>query len=101
MLSSSQAKLKAAAYKNRCTTALAHCNRSNYVGCASKLPNPICYKSDELANGTCSASDKCGALFDFKTSTIRLPKDFANGKDGNPTDLQVSIFGLSLSPCRE
>jgi hypothetical protein len=85
-----------AAYEDRCTTALSDCALKNYDGCVSDFPNPTCHKSAELAVGACSASasDNCAALFDFTTSNIRLPTDTANGKDGNPTNPQVSTFGL-------
>jgi hypothetical protein len=85
-----------AAYQDRCTTALSDCALNNYDGCASEFPNPTCHKSEELAVEACSASasDNCAALFDFTTSNIRLPRDVANGKHGNPTDPQVSTLGL-------
>ena len=80
------------AYLTRCTSALQGCSQSNYDSCVSEFSNPICHKSDEFVNPSCStnADDKCASLFSFTESTVVLPGEAANGIDGNPTDPQVS-----------
>ena len=79
-------------YKTRCTGALEGCSQSNYDSCLSEFSNPICNKSDGFVNYICSinANDKCASLFSFTESTVVLSTEIANGKDGNPTDPQVS-----------
>ena len=80
-------------YKTRCNSALEGCSQSNYDSCLSEFSNSICHKSDELVNPVCStnADDKCASLFSYTESTVVLPSEIANGKDGNPTDPQVSL----------
>jgi hypothetical protein len=80
-------------YKTRCISALEGCSQSNYDSCVSAFSNSICHKSDELVNPNCSTNgnDKCASLFSFTESTVVLPSEIANGKDGNPTDSQVSL----------
>ena len=80
-------------YKTRCTSAIEGCSQSNYDSCVSQFSSPICHKSDEFLNPNCStnADDKCASLFSFTESTVVLPSEIANGKDGNPTDPQVSL----------
>ena len=80
-------------YKTRCTSAIEGCSQSNYDSCVSQFSNSICHKSDEFLNPNCStnADDKCASLFSFTESTVVLPSEIANGKDGNPTDPQVSL----------
>jgi hypothetical protein len=73
-------------YTSRCTIALENCDRSNYEHCLSSLPNPTCPASKEFVIEACNG---CGALFDYTVSTVHLPKELADGQNGNPTDVQV------------
>ena len=80
-------------YETRCSSALEGCSESNYDSCVSQFSNPICNKSDEFINPVCStnADDKCASLLSYTESTVVLPLELANGKNGNPTDPQVSL----------
>jgi hypothetical protein len=73
-------------YSSRCTIALENCYRNNYEHCFSTLPNATCPASDEFIIEACKG---CGALFDYTVSTVRLPKEVANGENGNPMDVQA------------
>ena len=80
-------------YQTRCKSALPGCSQSNYGSYVSEFSNPFCHKSKEFVNHNCSTNenDTCASLFSYTESTVVLPKVIANGKDGNPTDLQVSL----------
>lgn len=75
-----------ALYASRCTTALEDCYRSNYEHCLSALPSPSCPASEQFVIEACNG---CGALFDYTVSTVTLPREVADGQDGNPTNVQV------------
>ena len=80
-------------YKTRCSSALEGCSQSNYDSCVSDFSDSVCHQSDEFINPVCSrsADNECASLISYTESTVVLPRAIANGKDGNPTDPQVSL----------
>jgi hypothetical protein len=53
---------------------LVTCSRTNYHETLSALPGQQCYTTGVLDIAVCEES-QCGALWDFTTSTVRIPAD--------------------------
>jgi uncharacterized protein YegL len=60
----------------------------NYDECSSEYPNLSC-PATELTVEPCGGP-LCSSLVDTSISAVSLPRDVANGLNGNPTDEQVS-----------
>jgi hypothetical protein len=71
-------------FTSRCTSGLSDCSRNNYHHCLSTLPNATCPASKDFIFEEC---DRCGARFDFTTSTVYLPEEIE--VNGNPIDPKV------------
>lgn len=80
------------AYAVRCSTSLENCARMNYDECSSEYPNLSC-PATELTVEPCGGP-LCSSLVDTSISAVSLPRDVANGVNGNPTDEQVRTSHL-------
>uniref|UniRef100_A0A7S4NES1 VWFA domain-containing protein n=2 Tax=Odontella aurita TaxID=265563 RepID=A0A7S4NES1_9STRA len=81
-----------ALYANRCDAdSLDACKAASYDMCSSEYPFQTCRADEQLTIPACAegSAGKCGGLFDYTTSTVRIPKDLADGMNGNPTDKTV------------
>jgi hypothetical protein len=53
------------------------------------LPNATCSSASE--EFIIEAYNGCDALFDYTASTVSLPKEVADGQNGNPTNFQARV----------
>lgn len=75
---------------------LALCYANSYSDCLSEFPNQICPGGD-MTVPECGGTTPCaGSLLDYTVSAVRLPSDVADGRNGNPTDVEVSAVTTQL-----
>jgi hypothetical protein len=82
--------------ENKCAPkVLEECDRASYDACVSKLPSPQCPGGVEFSSVACGDGTKCGAIYDFSKSVLRLaPGSFL--VNGEPTDKVSFDFPLKM-----
>ena len=76
--------------QNKCTDkVLKACASANYEGCASALPSPKCPGGSDFASSACGNGTKCGAIYDFNVTTLRLAPGSYKLQDLEPSDVYV------------
>lgn len=88
---------------NKCVSkVLEDCAVANYDACVSTLPYPQCPGGGEFASEACGDGKKCGAVYDFNASVLRLAPGAYNAWDLEPSSDKVSfttvIFYLYILP---
>ena len=84
-------------YSNRCDAILG-CPRANYDECQSEMSSSqTCPGIAQLGYAVpeCGKGELCNALFDYGSTTVRLPGHLVSGPNSNPTNPMVS-FGDSF-----
>jgi hypothetical protein len=77
--------------ENKCVSkVLEDCTIANYDGCVSTLPLPKCPGGSEFASEACGDGTKCGAVYDFNTTTLRLAPGAYNTGNLEPNSDSVS-----------
>ena len=64
-----------------------------FLGGGLYSPPEACVRDDGDGGDDDDGGGGCGALFDFESSSVRLPASVADGPQGNPTDPQVGGRG--------
>jgi hypothetical protein len=67
-------------------TVFEECDRASYDACVSTLPSPQCPGGVEFSSEACGDGTKCGAIYDFSTSVLRLAPGSSNPINGEPTE---------------
>jgi hypothetical protein len=62
------------------------CERASYDACVSELPSPQCPGGIEFSAEACGDGTKCGAIYDFNASVLRLAPGSFDPFNGEPTD---------------
>jgi hypothetical protein len=76
---------------NKCVSrVLEDCAIANYDGCVSTLPSPKCPGGSEFASDACGDGTKCGAVYDFSTTTLRMAPGSYNTGNLEPNSDNVS-----------
>jgi hypothetical protein len=68
------------------------CERASYDACVSELPSPQCPGGIEFSAEACGDGTKCGAIYDFNASVLRLAPGSFDPFNGEPTDKVSLIF---------
>ena len=77
--------------ENKCASrVLQDCAFANYDGCVSTLPSPKCPGGSEFASDACGDGTKCGAVYDFNATTLRLAPGAYNAENLEPNSDNVS-----------
>jgi hypothetical protein len=79
--------------KNKCApTVFEKCVNASYDACVSELPSPQCPGGIEFSAEACGDGTKCGAIYDFNASVLRLAPGSFDPFNGEPTDKVSLIF---------
>lgn len=85
---------------NKCVSkVLEDCAMANYDGCVSTLPSPKCPGDGEFASESCGDGTKCGAVYDFNASVLRLAPGSFNVWDLEPSNDRVSLAVIKICLC--
>ena len=79
--------------ENSCSAqAATACQESSYDHCVSELPNPICRGGVQYDVEACGVSEQsgCSGLYDYTTTTVRLPEpSYNNAQPNDPSVLNA------------
>lgn len=82
---------------NKCVSkVLEDCAMANYNACVSTLPSPTCPGGGEFASASCGDGTKCGAVYDFNASVLRLAPGSYNIWDLEPSNDKVSLAVITI-----
>jgi len=81
------------AYQIRCNpSTLQSCHQSNYNGCSSAFPNPVCPAGEDFFSEVCA--EGCSTQYDYSISTVSFPP--FPGSQEDPSVVEDVCFSRSL-----